>query len=889
MQNEILIFIKMFILSLSTALILSACGGPSDDSKRTNTTEAETSTTDTSTTDTTTTDINSTTNNENTVQGENELCLQEVYADGTKLDTCMACHVDSGFASSTDLVFSPSNPNYNYNALKNFLSLSPANASLLVNKIDASSSVDHVGGKFFNNEVNYLQNFVDTYKNQDSCTLTENLDTGSTDTGNTDTNSTDTGNTDTGSTDTGSTTTNLDGSALYIQQCASCHGDNGEGGFGGPFFVKDSNYQSQHTMVAYLAETMPITDVQACGTECSTAIYEYAKLNFYNPNDVNNTDTGSTQVEEMVCQDGEISTSPQYMRLLSSDEYKNSVNDLLGFNSNLTDSLPADAVSGNFKNAAINTISDTSKMEAYLTVALNLSEEAIDRYKGNIISCSATSSGNTNTGTCSLNTYTAGTSYAVNEKVQHLGRYFECKVAGWCSQNHIAYEPGVGFGSDSAWTELNQCPTTTTTTVQTSTDENCVADFVEDFGLKAYRRPLSASEKLAYENMIDAAVSFDNGLKDVVASILISPNFLYRSEVGVDTQDGYARLNAYETASALSYLLWGSIPDQTLLDAAASGQLNTSTGIRFQAERMIDDEKAKKQIVKFTSQWLHTDIDSIGQKASSAFNISGVKESLVAEFETMTQYAIYEGSGNFSELMDANYFFANDKLNTYYELNANISGSSMKKQDKLMINGEKVRGGILRSGAFLASHGQFDETGALSRGAFIRREVLCDELPIPPVSTPTFDTTPPVHNDSITTRELFNAHTSAPQCFTCHKSFNDLGFAFENYEGDGRFREDEHGLEIVQGGTLLGLKERLDNISIDFENRDALIDTLANEDAIVECYATQYFRFAKGYIEKEQDSCALATLKQKFVQSGGNIKTLMVELTQLPSFTQRAN
>jgi len=304
---------------------------------------------------------------------------------------------------------------------------------------------------------------------------------------------------------------------------------------------------------------------------------------------------------------------------------------------------------------------------------------------------------------------------------------------------------------------------------------------------------------------------------------------------------------------------------------------------------MINDEKAKKQIVKFTSQWLHTDIDSIGQKASSAFNISGVKESLVAEFETMTEYAIYKGSGDFSELIDADYFFANDKLKTYYELNSNISGSSMKRQEKLIIDGEKVRGGILRSGAFLASHGQFDETGALSRGAFIRREILCHELPIPPVSTPTFDTTPPVHDDSITTRELFDKHTEAAQCYTCHKSFNDLGFAFENYEGDGRFRENEHGLIIVQRGTLLGLKERIDNISIDFESRDDLINTLANEDAIQECYATQYFRFAKGYMEKEQDSCALGTLKQKFVQSGGNIKTLMVELTQLPSFTQRAN
>jgi mono/diheme cytochrome c family protein len=874
---------KQSLFIILTTLLLSACGIDNgkdlDDESDDNITVTVESTTTDDTTSSNDTDV------------FDDSCMVEAYGNGTEPTACAACHVSGGFAGGTGLILSSSNTEVNYQVLKEYVEAGKGH--IIINKISAASSESHTGGKASQETVDYFQAFLDAYNNPNICMNSDDSTT-SDDTNSSENNSDDSNNDNSDNDDTNGNDNSDDsnsnnnnnsenGETLYIQQCASCHGVDGNGGSGaGPYFVDGSAYDTKESLVAYVTETMPLTNTALCDTACSEAIYDYAKVNFYNPN----TDTTP---DEPACVEGEASVSPQYIRLLSSNEYKATVTDLLGFTSTATNNLPNDAESGNFHNAVSNSIVDADKMEAYLNVAMNLAEETIATHKSNIISCSATTSGG-GSNSCSLTSFVAGDSYATGDKVQHNNRYFQCLQGGWCTTTSAAavtaYEPGVGYASTSAWTELNSCPADGTDNSDSSND-TCALDFVNEFGRLAYRRALTSSEAQGYVNTIEAASSFDEGLKDTLASMLVSPSFLYRFEVGTNTNQGYAKLSGYETASALSYLLWGSTPDDELLRAAENGSLNSVSGIDAQAQRMIADSRAEKQMVKFTSEWLHTDAASLGEKNSAAYSVSGVKESLVAEFESLAQQAIFEGSGKFSELMNADYFYANDKLDTFYELNRGVTGTSMKKQSAVYKNGQKVRGGAMLTGAFLAAHGHFEDSGALTRGAFIRREVLCHDLPIPPASTDDFDTSPPEADDSITTRELYDAHTSAPECYTCHQSFNDLGFAFENYEGDGRYRETEHGLEIIQAGTLIGLKERLDNITVDFESRDALVDLFSNEESMQGCFATQYFRFAKGYKEDAVDNCAVTTLKEKFIQSGGDIKTLMVELTKLPSFTQR--
>ena len=543
----------------------------------------------------------------------NDSCLKRAYEDGSELLTCSACHVAGGLAGGTPLILDSADSSYNYEALKSYLAM--GKGAYLLSKISAASVESHTGGKVSQDTLTYFEGVVDAYDNPNSCTNTSESsseDNSTSDESSDDksgSDSTDDNNTNSDNSSSGSSSSNLErGQELYTQQCTSCHGADGQGGSGaGPYFVEGSQNDTDAKIIDYVVATMPLTNTALCDSECAEDIHAYAKANFYNPNE------GEAE-SEPACVDTEPSVSPQYIRLLSSKEYKATVADLLGFTSLATNDLPVDAVSGNFNNAASNMIVDANKMEAYLNVAINLAEESISLHKSNIISCEGSVAESSSS--CALSSFTVGTTYATGESVQHNNRYFECLQGGWCTINSdaalLAYEPGVGYASSSAWKELTSCPQSEATTP--TTNDSCALDFVREFGRLAYRRPLSETQENFYVNMIERAQSFDAGLKDVIASMLVSPHFLYRFEVGTNTGKGYAKLDAYETASALSYLLWGSMPDATLLDKAANGTLERVEGYDAEVTRMIQSSKAEKQMVDFTAQWLHTNEENLGEK-----------------------------------------------------------------------------------------------------------------------------------------------------------------------------------------------------------------------------------------------------------------------------------
>ena len=692
------------------------------------------------------------------------------------------------------------------------------------------------------------------------------------------------------------TTVVLDGAKLYSAQCAFCHGSDGIGVDGNPDFF--SKVSSKEILVKYIADSMPTYNASACDQECSDAIYTYAVENFDNP---------YQQEENATLCDDSSSVSPKYLRLLDRQEYTNTLKDLFGFSSSATDALPSDKVFSNYKNSVDASIANASKMESYLNVAIAISDLVVDEHLDTVYSCGLVEDNSSvdvgsGTTTCSAPAYVAGSTYAANDVVSYNGKEYQCIYNTWCSDDSAAglaaWELGVGSAYENTWTLQGTCSSASPALrALPSNEDACVDNFVADFTKKVYRKPVSGADLSTLSSMIKTADTTTEGLKDYFTTILISPNFLYRSEVGSDTGFGYALLNDYEVASALSYLLWGSMPDQELFDLADAGSLHTAAQIKAQATRMVETSAAKDQIARFSGLWLHTEEDAIGPKSSAEFNALGVKSSLAAEFAQIVKYAVYEGSGTFSEMMDAEYFFANDTLSTFYSLDTSLSGSAMQKQSKRTEFGTTSRGGLLRTGAFLASHGQFDESGALSRGSFIRREILCHDLPFAPVSTEAVNTSPPEPDETVTTRELFDVHTSPSRCYACHMSFNDIGYAFENYEGDGRYREKEMKgteqsplfLDITTAGVLEGIKSRFDGAEIPYSSRDDLIETLATQQQTKECYATQYFRFSKGYMEADMDSCSLDNLKARFVESGGNIKTLMIEMTQLNAFTHREN
>jgi hypothetical protein len=415
-----------------------------------------------------------------------------------------------------------------------------------------------------------------------------------------------------------------------------------------------------------------------------------------------------------------------------------------------------------------------------------------------------------------------------------------------------------------------------------ASDPSCAQQFVTKFGLRAFRRPLTDEEVARYGGLFSADLTdgdFAAGLKLAISSMLISPNFLYRSEVG-EARDGAYRLTQYEVASALSYLYWGTMPDQALFDAAASDQLSTQAQLEAQARRMLGDAKAQEQLAAFALQWLGSDgVLSAFKDATiyPAFSDS-LREAMVEEQKRFINDLTFASSGTFEQLFRADYVFANAELARFYGLRGGDDFA------KVPATAASKRGGLLGLGAVLAAQAHSNESSPVKRGKFVRDRLLCQDLPPPPAN---LDTTPPGLDPALTTRARFAKHTADPACSSCHRYIDGVGFGFEGFDGIGAQRATENNLPVDESGTMVGLESLSDKTSLPFRGIRELSEMLADSKTAQSCFALQYYRFARGYQESADDACSLSKLQRKFQDSNLTLKELLVNLALLDSFSKR--
>lgn len=414
---------------------------------------------------------------------------------------------------------------------------------------------------------------------------------------------------------------------------------------------------------------------------------------------------------------------------------------------------------------------------------------------------------------------------------------------------------------------------------------DCQQDFVTSFGLRAFRRPLSAEEQQRYVALFAGDLTEGNtteGVKLVIQAMLISPNFLYRSEVGTNQGDGTFRLSAYELASALSYLYWGTMPDDVLFSAAANGTLSTPEELRAQAERLMADAKAQDQLFSFSLQWLGTQTIQSSFKDPDYFPnfTDGVREAMLEEQRQLFIQAVLTDNGDFGSLFDPGYTYVDQNLANYYQVQAPGQGSGFVSTDGT------PRGGILGLGAVYASHAHSNESSPIKRGLFIRSRLLCQELPDPPAN---LDTTPPGLDPTLTTRARFAQHTADAACSSCHQFIDDLGFGMEGFDGAGFFRTVENGLNVDTSGKLKGLENLYgDATEYNFADHQELSNLVQESQSARDCFVIQYYRFGRGYAEQESDACSLTALRTSFSASNYTVKDLLLSLPQLYSFSVRA-
>ncbi len=413
-------------------------------------------------------------------------------------------------------------------------------------------------------------------------------------------------------------------------------------------------------------------------------------------------------------------------------------------------------------------------------------------------------------------------------------------------------------------------------------DAACLRSFVESFGRRAWRRPLEANEADAMVTLYDEArLDFDETLAMgvLLQAFLQSPYFLYRVELtGVDAAQGEAvPLDGYEMATRLSYLMWGSMPDETLLAAAESGELSTPEQLEAQARRMLEDPRSQRMTLHFYEQWLlYRNLDVLAKDTDVFPTFSSDIAALQRrEVEALITDVIFDGDGSLDTLVTADYTFVNDELAAFY----GIEGDFGPEFEKVTLPGRAS--GIVTQGGVMSVFAKPNETSPVARGLYVREHLLCQIPPPPPDDV---DLRPPEPTEGATTRERYAQHSEDPACAGCHSLMDPIGFGLENYDGIGRWRDQENGANIDASGFLAqaGLEEE------DFDGPVQLGERLVLSSSMQECVAQQWFRFAYGRTESEEvDACTLEQVHERFEASGHNLRELLVDLTQTDAFRFR--
>jgi hypothetical protein len=412
-------------------------------------------------------------------------------------------------------------------------------------------------------------------------------------------------------------------------------------------------------------------------------------------------------------------------------------------------------------------------------------------------------------------------------------------------------------------------------------DSVCAAQFIDKFGLKAYRRPLSADEKTRYTTLYTtyaASDGFATGIRMVIQTMLQSPNFLYHVEFNSPTAGSSTDvlpLGPYEIASRLSFFVWGSTPDDTLLAEAKAGGLADAAAVQKQAERLLADPRAKDTIGAFHLQWLGMDDDGITKDATRfpAFT-PALSAAMRDETVSFTDYLFRQGDGKLETLLTAPFTVAGAPLATLYGAKQPASANGTLQLEPTQ------RSGILTQANFLASHAHPNQTSPVSRGVVIRRNVLCEGLPDPP---PNVNNAAPDPSPTATTRERFKAHETLASCGGCHKLIDGIGFGFENYDAIGAFRTTENNLMVDASGNIEG------SVDIDgpFTGAIELTKKLSTSGEVRECMTKQWFRFALARNESENDDCSVKAAYDAFQASQYDMRKLLVALVTTDAFRYR--
>ncbi|NUP11293.1 MAG: DUF1592 domain-containing protein [Polyangiaceae bacterium] len=443
-------------------------------------------------------------------------------------------------------------------------------------------------------------------------------------------------------------------------------------------------------------------------------------------------------------------------------------------------------------------------------------------------------------------------------------------------------------------------------------DAACVDAFIRSFGRRAYRRTLEESEvQLLQEDYARAreALTFEESLLVVLKIIIQSPEVYYFLETGRlpapgdDVAPGVFPLTGWERASRLSYFLWDTMPDDELLDAAESGDLDTAEGIRVQAERLLEDPRARATVVRFFSDWLELDGSNKHSSLADAPKSGDIypedspalRAAMRVEIEALVERVLFEQNGSFEALLTSTDAYVDGPLAKLY----GVSGPEAEGDFQWVTLPADQRAGLFTRAGFLTVFAGNEVKSPIRRGAYILEGVLCATLGPPPPNAsdvPVKGGTVDENGTAIrrTIRQDVEAKTSTESCSGCHSRINPIGFAFEHYDALGRWQATETG-EDDQGPYTLDvdatgvLPASGSGETTEVDGAVEMSEAIAKHDTAYMCLSEHLFETALRRLPVDRDLVSIETAMSQ-IDGDSSVTDMVVALTTSNAFlhTRRA-
>jgi mono/diheme cytochrome c family protein len=333
-------------------------------------------------------------------------------------------------------------------------------------------------------------------------------------------------------------------------------------------------------------------------------------------------------------------------------------------------------------------------------------------------------------------------------------------------------------------------------------EDECATRILSKLVRRAYRRPVDDEDlktPMEFYRNGRAEGDFDAGIEMALSSVLVNPKFLFRIERDPrDAAPGTAyAINDVELASRLSFFLWSSVPDDELLDLAASRELSRPHVLEQQVRRMLADKRSESLVYNFASQWLYLrNLESINpdMRLFPDFD-DNLRRAMRQETEQFFKSIIREDR-SVLDLVKADYTYLNERLAKHYGI-PHVYGSRFRR---VSLNETSQRGGLLRHGSILTVTSYATRTSPVIRGQWVLKNLIGTPPPPPPPNVPELQDN--TVSSMLSVRERLKQHRANAACASCHELIDPVGFALENFDAVGRWRETEAGLPLDASGGL---------------------------------------------------------------------------------------